>query len=187
MAQMVVLEAVVLLVVLLVVGIPQALRQAKEIMVGLVHQLRIMVAVVVVQIMLAARQLLHPALEVMVQHQAFQAHRLPMLAAVAVVDSHLVLEVQEAAVRVQAGLLLEHQEQQTLEEAVVVLEQAEVLEDQPAQEVVVSLLFDMLTHLLPQHLPQAHPQSQWLAATVFTNGLDQGVSHSDGTLCKTQF
>jgi UPF0716 family protein affecting phage T7 exclusion len=53
--------------------------------------------------------------------------------------------------------------------------------------VLVSLLFDMLTHLQPQHQPQAHPQSQWLAAIVYINGLAQGVSHSDGTLCKNQF
>jgi hypothetical protein len=38
-----------------------------------------------------------------------------------------------------------------------------------------------------QHQLQGHPQSLWLVAIVFTNGLAQGVLHSDGTLCKTQF
>jgi hypothetical protein len=50
---------------------------------------------------------------------------------------------------------------------------------------VVLLLLDTLIRLHLQRQPQAHPQLRLLVATVFTNGLDQGVSHSDGTLCTT--
>jgi hypothetical protein len=45
-------------------------------------------------------------------------------------------------------------------------------------------LFVMQILMRRRHQQQAHQQLQLLAATVFINGLDQGVSHSDGTLCK---
>jgi hypothetical protein len=52
--------------------------------------------------------------------------------------------------------------------------------------VLVSSLFDTLTHLQPQHQQLAHQQLQCLAVIVSTHLQVQGVSHSDGTLCKTQ-
>jgi hypothetical protein len=66
--------------------------------------------------------------------------------------------------------------------AVVVL-----LLEQAVPVVLVLSLFDTPTRLQQQPRPQVHPQSRLLVATVSINGLDQGVSHSDGTLCKTQF
>jgi hypothetical protein len=54
---------------------------------------------------------------------------------------------------------------------------------------VVRVLSLFVTQILtqPQRLRLAHPQSRLLVVIVSINGLDQGVSHSDGTLRKTQF
>jgi hypothetical protein len=61
--------------------------------------------------------------------------------------------------------------------------------DIQAQAVVVLALYLFVMPILTQpHLqPQVHQQSQWLVAIALTNGQAQGVSHSDGTLCKNQF
>jgi putative phosphoribosyl transferase len=56
--------------------------------------------------------------------------------------------------------------------------------DAQVQEALALSLFAMLTHLQPLLQPQAHQQLRLLVDTVFTNGLAQGVLHSDGTLCK---
>jgi hypothetical protein len=54
---------------------------------------------------------------------------------------------------------------------------------------VAQALFAFGTLTLLQQLlqPQAHQLSPLLAVIASINGLAQGVSHSDGTLCKTQF
>jgi hypothetical protein len=54
---------------------------------------------------------------------------------------------------------------------------------------VAQALFAFGTLTLLQQLlqPQVHQLSLLLAVIASINGLAQGVSHSDGTLCKTQF
>jgi hypothetical protein len=64
----------------------------------------------------------------------------------------------------------------------------EVVEIQLLREPLVALALSSFVtpiHIQQQRQPQAHPQLRWLVVTVFTNGLAQGVSHSDGTLCTT--
>jgi hypothetical protein len=144
------------------------------------------VVAVLVQLVQMVTQTTLLALEMAAQAlpQALLGHQLHVLAVVAleliVAGRELVAQVVVATVRFLGLELLELLIPEVV--AVVVIQVPQV-----GLAALVSLLFDMLTHLQPQHQPQAHPQSQWLAATVFTNGLDQGVSHSDGTLCKTQF
>jgi hypothetical protein len=77
-------------------------------------------------------------------------------------------------------MLLHQPLEQLILAAAVVAHGMALLERQAA---LASLSFDIQIHSLRQHLQLVHQQSQWQAGIAFTNGLAQGVSHSDGTLC----
>jgi hypothetical protein len=95
----------------------------------------------------------------------------------------LVLVVLAAAAQGEELVLLELREQPTLAVAVAV-----VVIQAPLVVQVAQVLSLFVTQILtqPQRLRLAHPQSRLLVVIVSINGLDQGVSHSDGTLCTTQ-
>jgi hypothetical protein len=94
----------------------------------------------------------------------------------------LVLVVLVAAVLVDLEVARQLLEQQILA-VVAAVRQALLL---AAQAAPALLSFDTQTHLPLRHLQQVHQPLQLQAATEFTNGQVQGVSHSDGTLCTTQ-
>jgi hypothetical protein len=120
----------------------------------------------------------------MEQHQAFLALVLRMLVVVVRLDNtHLAPEVmaQEAqAVAVMAYLMVQRDQVVQIQAVVVA-----AVELQVVQAVQVLSLFDMQTPLHPQLLQQVLQLLRLQVATEFINGLAQGVSHSDGTLCTT--
>jgi thiol:disulfide interchange protein len=109
---------------------------------------------------------------------------LTLVVAVVAVRTLEALVVLVAVVLALVVLTQVAQEQQTLVVVVVVMV---ILVALVAVQVVLELsLFDMQIHTQPHHQQLAHQLSRSQVDTEYITGQDQGVSHSDGTLCTTQ-